>query len=62
MMDVIHEVQKWKDCRPLGKVFLFIEFLTNRHTGQEKTALMKSMHTRYSEIVTELIGDIGQRI
>lgn len=50
-----------KGCRVLCRVFLFVAAFIDRSTEHERTTTMTMMSTRYSEIVTDLMGGMGQQ-
>lgn len=49
-----------KDYRSLRKVILLVVAFINQSTEYNKTAPMLSVHTWYSDIVTDLTGDVGR--
>lgn len=53
---------KGKDYLVLARVFSFISAFIDRRIEQNRSASMTTMHTRYSEIVSEAARDFEQRI
>lgn len=55
-------MQKRNDYRSLEKVLLFVTMSIDWSAEYEMTATKTTEHTRYSEVIVEVKGDMGLRV